>query len=122
VDLERLILFLVLTIAPLFNLLYRAWQQKQERSEGDGAAAPPPVDGQPTAPPPMPARPARPSARPRGSVRPLVRAAASQGGAPAAAPRTARRPRTRMNTPLRRAVVLRELLGPCRALEPYEPR
>lgn len=114
-DLERLILFLVLTIAPLFNLLYRAWQQKQERSEGDGAAAPP-VEGVPVPPTPMPARPARPSARP------LARAAAAQGFAPAAAPRPATRRRTRMNPSLRRAIALRELLGPCRALEPYEPR
>ncbi len=117
-DLERLILFLVLTIAPLFNLLYRAWQHREERSQAEGAAAPPPMPVEV-----KPAPPVRPAGRPRGLVRRQVaRAAAAQGGATAAEPRTATRRRTRMNTPLRRAIVLRELLGPCRGLEPYEPR
>lgn len=129
-DLERIILFLVLAVAPLFNLLYRAWQQQQERGgkEAPGGTPPPPMPAPPSELPPKPhpevREPilSRPPVRQRRPSRQRSAIGAGQPVLSSVPARVSPRARSHKTVSLRRAIVMLELVGPCRALEPYEPR
>ena len=106
---EQILILLVLVLVPLANLLIQVWQKQQERK--------------PPTPPPMPV----PELAPAKKV-PVVRIARQalrrpmgEAAAPPPVARVAGRTRTRRTLTLRRAVLSAEILGPCRALRPFEP-
>jgi hypothetical protein len=133
VSLETLLLLAFFILTPLIQRLLQAARQ------GDGTRrtperAPQPPSGTAPVPrraPPAPLIPSRPTVTPEVAADEMTAPAPSsarEAVAPAAAPAVTPRHDMRRSTAaaglrgrrLRRAIVLKEILGPCRAVNPYD--
>lgn len=105
-ELERIVVLILLVLAPLANLLIQLWQKQQERK---------PVPAPAPALPPTPVPVKKPAAR---AQRRAVRQPAPTVFEPP--PVVTARVRKGSSLSLRRAIVFSEIVGPCRAMRPYE--
>jgi hypothetical protein len=115
---EQIGVFIIIALIGLVQFLFR-WLKARAEQRASRAPAPPTRDAEPAVPTPSPRMPRELRAPPREMAPPPQRAVPPT--LRSVTPQRPRRPVLGTPAQLRRAIVLMEILGPCRATERSAP-